>query len=253
MRCLPLRAVVVQVTRLRSVALFALVTVAPCFPAQAFATPTVSVHWGGCPFPTPDPTNRDAGTGPTETITVTVNGLSGPVRGAQVWLLFSSQGSLPDAWRYDPGGCEAGRLTMGPGIRIGSCPPLDGANPLEVSKFEYDPQTGNGRLVYARTYEGFVADPNVTYTLGRFTFDHSAPDPCSCLEVPLCIHIINATWVDGNIIEYSFAIAREYLNWNDPVNSVHCPFPHGDLATVGTCIPTPAASSSWGRVKVSYR
>ncbi len=221
--------------------------------AQVEAAPTLSVHWNSCPFPTSESTNRNAGTGPIETITVTVKGLSGPVRGAQVGLLFSSQGPLPDAWRYDDEGCEAHRITMGPGIAGDPCPPLDGTNPLQIGAFNYDPLTGKERLIFARIYEGFVADPNQMYTLGRFTFDHSAPDPCACLEAPVCIHVSLASWVDADLLEYSFVIDREFVNWNDPANSLGCPAYGGDLATVGACSPTPATSVTWGRVKASYR
>ena len=221
--------------------------------AHVAATPTVSVHWTECPFPANESFNRNAGTGPIETITVTVKGLSGPVRGAQVWLAFGAQGPLPDAWRYDDEGCEAHRLTMSPGVVGGSCPPLDGANPREITRFDYDPLTEKARLVFARAYDGFVADPSVTYTLGRFTFDHSAPDPCACLEAPVCIHMINASWVDADLVEYVFAVEREFLTWNDPANTTNCPSSGGDLLTMGACVPTPAASMTWGRVKASYR
>jgi len=220
---------------------------------SAAATPFVSVHWGSCPFPVHEAINRNQGTAPKDTITVTVKGLSGPVLGAQVFLSFGSPGGLPDAWRYDDAGCEAGRGTFENANNFDRCPRLLGANPRRVAQFQYDDLIKKARLVYAQAFDLFNADPNVEYMLGRFTFDHSAPDPCECLETPLCIHILSASYLDDSMVEHSFAVSQEYLNWNDPSNSTSCPFSGGDLLTTGTCGATPVRTGSWGSLKASYR
>jgi hypothetical protein len=227
------------------------------FAAPSDAAPTVSVHWGTCPFPANAPENRNAHTGPIETLSITVKGLSGTVRGAEIDLLFSDPYSpLPDAWRYDVDGCESGRLTYNAIPNSDPCPFLDNTNPLEVSQFGYDTTTMKARLVYARIYDTFIADPNQTYTLARFDFDHSAPDTCSCIERPICIHITKASYIDESINEYSFWLEREFVLWNDPANSTHCPDNGGELATRGdgTCSqPTAVSRRSWGSIKASYR
>ena len=221
---------------------------------SATATPTVALHWGSCPFPAGESTNRNQGVAPRDTITVTVKGLSGPVQGAQVFLFFTSQGGLADAWRYDDAGCEAGRARLENASASDPCPPLLGSNPRRITKFQYDELTQRGQLVFAQAFDVLNADPNVTYTLGRFTFDHSAPDPCGCLETPMCILLASASYVDGAMLEFQFAVSQQYLTWNDPANSSHCPFPGGDLGTVnGNCTPTPVAQRSWGSLKASYR
>ena len=223
------------------------------FATSAAATPFVSVHWGSCPFPASEPTNRNHGTASRDTITVTVKGLSGPVQGAQVWLMFSSPGGLADAWRYDDAGCEAGRATFENTSAGDPCPPLLGANPRRVVQFQYDELSRTGRLVYAQAFDVFNADPNVVYTLGRFAFDHSAPDPCGCLETPVCILITSAVFLDGEMTERSFATGQHFLNWNDPANSLICPYGGLELVTSGTCGPTPVQTGSWGSLKASYR
>jgi hypothetical protein len=231
---------------------FALLLVAD----SASAYPTVSVNWGSCPFSVGGLPNRDAHTGPIETISVTVKGLSGMIRGAQVRLTISAGSfDLPEAWRYDVDGCESGRLRFN-AIPVGdSCPFLDGTNPAEFATFEY--VSTRGRAIYARAYDAFVADPNQTYTLARFDFEHSAPDTCGCIERPLCIHITSASYLDGTATEISFASAQEFVLWNDPNNTIHCPSSGPLTATLGddSCDspPTPAITRSWGSVKATYR
>jgi len=222
------------------------------FAATAAATPFVSVHWGSCPFPAHESINRNQGTGPKDTITVTVKGLSGPVQAAQVILQFSSPGGLADAWRYDDAGCEAGRVTLENTSPGDPCPPLLGANLRRIVQFDYDDLSKKGRIVYAQAFDVINADPNVSYTIGRFVFDHSAPDPCGCLETPVCIFLANAVYLDGASNEIPFVISGQFLTWNDPANSNSCPF-GGDFLTTGTCGATPVRAGSWGSVKATYR
>jgi len=223
------------------------------FSSMAAAEPTISVHWGSCPFPAGERLNRDVGTASRDTITVTVKGLSGPVQAAQVYLHFRSPGGLPDAWRYDDAGCEAGRATFENASPTDPCLPLVGANLRRIVRFEYDELSKHGRIIYAQAFDGFSADPSVVYTLGRFTFDHSAPDPCQCLETPVCIDISVASYLDGEFLERNFALGQQYLTWNDLANSSHCPFGDGELMTTGACGATPVRSNSWGSVKALYR
>ena len=221
---------------------------------SASATPIVAVNWGSCPVPAGASTNRNVGEGPKETITVTVKGLSGPVLGAQVILTFASRGGLADAWRYDDAGCEAGRVSFENASANDPCPPLLGANPRRIAVFQYDELTQKGRLVFAQAFDVLNANPNITYTLGRFTFDHSAPDPCGCLETPVCIHVANATYLDGGTNEIPFAFAAEFLTWNDPTNSSNCPSSGPLEGTIsGNCVPTLVKPGSWGSLKASYR
>lgn len=221
---------------------------------SASASPSASVNWGSCPFPAGASTNRNMGSGPKETITVTAKGLSGPVQAGQVILRFAAPGGLPDAWRYDEAGCEAGRVSFENDAAADPCPPLVGANPRSIAKFEYDVLTQTGRLTYVQAFDVLNADPNVTYTIGRFTFDHSPPDPCGCLETPVCIAISYATYLDGAGNEIPYVIGQGYLTWNDPTNSSHCPNTGScDLCITGACVPTPVHPGTWGSLKASYR
>jgi hypothetical protein len=194
------------------------------------------------------------GVAPKDTITVTVKGLSGSVQAAEVRLHFRSPGGLADAWRYDDAGCEAGRASLENASAGEACPPLLGPNPQRIAYFQYDGASQMGRIVYAQGFNVLNADPNVTYTLGRFTFDHSAPDSCGCLEAPVCIDISYATYLDGAGNEIPFTPSHPYyLTWNDPLNTSRCPYAD-DFATInGNCGPTPTRPGSWGSLKASYR
>ena len=106
--------------------------------------------------------------------------------------------------------------------------------------------------MFAQAYDAFNADPTQVYTIARFEFDHSLPDPCACLETPVCIGLEFATYLDGAMAETNFALENGFLTWNDPTNSMHCP---AGVFAVGTgeCAPTPVHAGSWGSVKASYR
>lgn len=218
-------------------------------PAAA-AVPSVAIHWGTCPV---DPSiNRNATVGTIETITLTAKGLSGPVRGVQGKITLKSVNGLPPGWRFDAAGCEAGRLAIGPGSAGGSCPSLQNTNPQHVENVTFNPLTGIETIQFARTFDVINADPGQTYTLARFDFDHTLPDPCGCVDQPVCFGINAATYVDGSITEWNFAIENEFLTWNDPTNSIHCPDVPNSLGP-GNCAPTPTVGKSWGSIKSTYR
>jgi hypothetical protein len=256
----------------RRIALIALLLQAVAVPVQAF--PTTSIHWGSCPaFLGSD---RYDPTSTSETITVTGNGLSGTIRSVRFTILIWAGGSqVPDAWRFDPGGCEVGSFAIGqtPAGRL--CPPLRGTHASESSKVDYlaFPPGGwsDGREIvrYGVIFDPLVADPTTTYTIARLDIDHSnailggtrEAGSCNCLERPLCISLHDVVYEDGDRVEHTMYLYDEAIHWNDPTNSLLCPGgpdlcePACSWDQDTTCVasPTSATRASWGRVKAGYR
>lgn len=231
------------------------------------AYPVAGIHWGGCPLPQNDPTNRDFDGTTHQTISVTVRGLSGVVRGTGVSVSLKAQESgIADAWRFDEAGCNDGHLAFNHLAASDLCPLLTGPNEQNVNAVRYlaliDSPSGflfAAELFYDyRSFDAITADPDVTYTLARFDMDFGTT--CDCIERKMCIMLQNHFYVDGDGAEHPITLDREYLNWNDPVNSTACP---GAITCTPDCEPagvdttcagaTPVRAQSWGSVKASYR
>jgi hypothetical protein len=189
--------------------------------------------------------------------------------------MWAGGSAVPDAWRFDPAGCQGGRLTLAQPAPTGACLPLRGTHPTELSQVDYiafppGAWSGGKQIIrFLAQFDPMVADPTKTYTIARFVFDHSnsvlgstsAADACGCQERPLCISLAQAIYEDGDGVERSFSIASSSIHWNDPANSLICPYGpdlcdpdcgwYGDTTCVAT--PTAAERQTWGRVKASYR
>jgi hypothetical protein len=152
-----------------------------------------------------------------------------------------------------------------------SCPLLRGANVRHLDGFSYEVTSGKGGATYAAVFDPLVADPDKTYILAQFNFDHSnvfdgagtRADGCGCIDRPVCISIAKAVYFDVSSDEKYFWAEREYLTWNDPTNSLtHCPGvedclqscdPHYVDIGCGITPPTAARQSTWGSLKAAYR
>jgi hypothetical protein len=235
-------------------------------PVVSSANPRLSLSWDGCPGS--KQINRSRFDGTTANVVVTAQGFDSEVVGISVWIGVSAKGQgLPDAWRFDADGCNAGhaqtlQAAAGPG-----CPFLPGFNLAIPTEYKYETQGG---YYYAAQHDPSPLNAATSYTLAQFQFDMSAafaglgtkPDSCGCLDEPVCIHLFQASWVGTDGIERPFTIAQDYLNWEDPANSVACPY-GCELCPPGTppdppnhCVadtPTPAGSRTWGQVKAFYR
>jgi hypothetical protein len=238
------------------------------------AVPSASIRWGTCPafqgVHRYDPTSTG------ETITVTSTGLAGAIQNFRVTIWISAVGSqVPDAWRFDPGGCQDGRLALSQSASA-SCPALRGTRAVEFPRVDYLTYPPGGwvwareSIQYGVAFDPIVADPTKTYTLARLDIDHSdailgglrVAGNCNCLERPLCISLYQVAYEDGNGVEHQVPLDFEGIHWNDPFNFLSCPG-GPDLCAPAcvwgpdtTCVasnPTPAAWRSWGRVKAGYR
>lgn len=240
-----------------------------CFSvASAEAYPTVYMSWDGGPQGHPN-WNRTRAEGAVATVVVTATGITEPIRGVDVRIKVGSQyRGMPDAWRFEPGGCAEGGLQL-PEVAIdSSCPFLKGTNAQRFSKVVYN---SGEWFYYAIGYDAVVTSPGTRYTIAQFQFDLSKAfeglglkaDSCGCIEQPQGIAILYATYVTADGQEIPFTIGTSCLNWEDPANSVSCPFFGCDLCgpgepppPVNPCsgqVPTTATPRTWGSVKAGYR
>jgi hypothetical protein len=145
---------------------------------------------------------------------------------------------------------------------------LKGGNPLTYAYFAYDgPGHHSGRLVYVTQFNAVATNPNLTYTLAEFDFQHgntflgagTRPDSCGCTERPVCIKVQSITYFDETLRESYFNRGRNWLTWNDFGNSNICP--DGPDLCNPDCLPpdstcvatTPGHARSWGEIKAQYR
>jgi hypothetical protein len=229
----------------------------------AAAGPSITLSWDGYP----GPTDRSRHAGSIATVVVTAVGFERPVKGIDVRLRVTSGfGALPDAWQYDAAGCAAGGFSTPETAAGPALPLLTGANQIQLSRARYE--NGSGSFLYANVHDLTTVDPATRYTVGKFEFNHDAAfdgagtraDSCGCIEQPLCLQLTNATWVDDQGNELPFALSQWFLSWEDPNNTIHCPY-GCDLCSEepptppNPCLdaPTPTVSRSWGSLKGSYR
>jgi hypothetical protein len=203
-------------------------------------------------------------------VVATVTGFDHPVTGIQIRIKVGSQYSgVPDTWRFEPGGCASGDF-LTPEVPVGGgCPFLDGPHSIRFTDVQYS--NGSEWLLFANMHDPVSVLPGSRYTVAQFQFDFSSgfdglglrPDSCGCLEQPQGIFLASAAWMDGDGNERSIWVNQECLGWEDPANSVSCPFFGCDLCGPGEpppphnpCAdqqPTAAAWRSWGSIKASYR
>lgn len=234
----------------------------------AHSGPTITLSWDGGPGTHPQNRSRLAGTPATAVVTAT--GFDQPVRAIQVRIWVRSQlDGVPDSWRYEPGGCAEGGFHA-PEVAVdATCPFLTGPNPMRLTDVQYT--LGREQFVYVLFHDPVTTLPGTRYTIAQFQFDHSAdfdglglkPDSCGCLEQPQAVFLQFASWLDADGVERAFSVTDQCLAWEDPANSVDCPFfgcdlcepeppppPHNPCADQQ---PTAATQRTWGAVKALYR
>jgi hypothetical protein len=220
--------------------------------SNAFADGAVSINWDSCT----GPINKTIVAG-ANNLYESVLGQSLPHQAYQVQLGLYSPGGLRDAWRFDPAGCQGSSFItinhLAPAAVVKVCPTFQGtAQSVQVKDYSYDSLTGRARLALYNAYPPSNTTqivPTQRYFLGQIIFDHSfsvagATDPgntCGGLEVPVCIVVTSASWLDPAGAEFPWTVAQGYVTANDPTNSTQCPG------------PTAARATTWGNLKNQYR
>ena len=239
-------------TRIFTFFLFALAFAIPAS-AQSF-NPSVSLSWEQCD---PIVTNRDfAGRG-VYTIVVVGTHFEGAIQGGQGELIYKTSTGIYDAWRFENGGCNAGRLSVSGAEVAPGCPALAGKNPVAlVQGIYWPPYTGGWRPIpdasfvqFWFVYEPVEASPATQYTLAQLRFDHAwstagptvPGESCGNADQPLCIALVSYQSLDGDNVAHDVESVggNRYLTWNDATATGGCPL-------------TPAKATTWGQLKAAY-
>jgi hypothetical protein len=242
-----------------TLALAALIGIA-ARPATA-ADGTIDLSWNAC-----SPIVRNIST--TEpgqySIYASVHGIDQPHQGYEVALVYGDAQELaPDAWRFDPTGCQGStRVTiqggLAPATVAKACPAFTGllsyASVEDVRMFPpTDPAWGFGipeTNMRAELFLGYPpgvtsVDPNQRYFLARFLFDHTysvtgATEPgvnCGGFEQEMHFRLLRGNYVDtGTGERHEFARDLALGSWSLGFNNT-----------------TPARATTWGSLKNQYR
>ena len=151
-------------------------------------------------------------------------------------------GPIPDAWRFDDGGCQtSSQWLASTGAFSKACPALRAASGVtESSYYGIDPSSGHGRLVLSCQHAGYTASPVERYTLWTITLDHaySVVGPttsgvdCGGVELPLVFGLETDFWHADGVTTRAIGEERQ-ATWNG-----------GVVRTVPI---------TWGQVKALYR
>jgi len=254
---------------------------------SAAADPYVTISWdhGGSAG---QEVETKAYTGPGGyDVYVSLTGQSTPVAGFEIVLsIAGGQGVacdpnppvLPAAWHFDDAGCAAGHACFEGGTLVGPDAAAQ-AGRLFITDITYDPTTDRERVIFVEDdpIPFSTPDPARTYQLLHLHFDHTGT--CAGEADTANVGVLLAHWIDRQIggTEFAWNIADSYLlGWNAPSRPGICertpPISVLSLATpiapaavggsggpvtqsdIPMCTaPVPVESSSWGRVKATYR
>jgi hypothetical protein len=221
------------------------------------------LSWGTC-----DPQKQDSGLlGPQTSYTLieSVFGVSAQNVGTDSEIRITNLAEpggwvepVPDSWRFDDAGCQAGRLTWTNNPLSKVCPAFKGFNPSAFVHYFIIPD-GTALLRLTSSYDAFAPLPSSRYTLWQLTFDFSQasigptpPDHSTCGGLELCENIsfdfVQVLGSDGS--------ARPLIAC-DPAPSGVC----AEATFNGGCIilhrdcsgPVPTEAETWGKLKGLYR
>jgi hypothetical protein len=249
-------------------------------PAPATAVPRVDLSWDSC---SPIVTAKQAVPGTVSTLYCSVTGMDEPHMAYTVQLFAGTEfgdltPALPDAWRFDPLGCQAkyGRIEfIAPNTK--TCTPFSGPGPIpsaQIAVIQYFPDgtsndvfPGTMRVTCSLAYPNAIQtpDPARRYQLARIVFDHASsavgagtPEaPCGGLEQPLCFALWSYVGTHGGFPFWWYT----NLSYVTP-EGITKPMGLGQgYATYGldasgpwNCFNSvPARSSTWGELKARYR
>jgi hypothetical protein len=175
----------------------------------------------------------------TYNFVVSIIGADAPLIGTS--MLIDIYPGVPDAWRFDAGGCQGpDYVAFSSSSFSKTCPTLRGTNPLPVPFYGYDPGTQRANIALFNSHDTFDPTPAQRYSIWVVSFDHqySVPGPgvpgstCGGKEVPLALELKNIAYnrADGNV--------------DRPQGDTYCTWNQGPVAT---------EKSTMGRVKAQYR
>jgi hypothetical protein len=187
-------------------------------------------------------------------------GVSAPNIGtdSQIRLRFQQFTLIPDAWRFDAGGCQGpGQMSVSKSAL--GCPAM-GASPQLTSQFLID--VDDSILLHASvSYDEFTPSSTTRYSVVQFAFDHTfssagptPPDQSTCGGADRSAQVsfdsadlilVSGQKVDLEPCDIQVCCYCGYLTWNDGV--IQPDGPGGCPVAVATLPAT------WGRLKGMYR
>jgi hypothetical protein len=206
----------------------------------------------------------------------TLAGQDEPLSALQVWLVVDTQcGSglaLPDAWHFEDGGCQSGQACFVAGSFLSLVPPPQRPQYDWIADWSHDPLSDQSRVVVAEAYRAFVVPPGAAVPVVRWRLDMR--EACSGGDIPVILRISRASYLNAQGFEIPYSLPGESVGWNQP-SLVHICDPlarkgavagadtfaallsgnfgheHGSVPRCDLAVP--AAATSWGRLKSSYR
>ena len=218
----------------------------------AHAAGIIDLSWNAC---SPIVVDRSMSADGANHLYVSVLGQDEAHRGYQWFVVIhDASGSVPDAWRFDDGGCQPpGRVAiehLWPDMTQ-SCPAFQGGLASTQTRGYQSVALGVPGLpmvaFLTNSYpEGQSSvDPAKRYALGRIVFDHSSsvpgaattPGTCGGLDEPMCLALEPTLtgWVDMDGTSRAWTIGN------------------GAVTVRGGCEPVPVAPTTWGTIKAQYR
>lgn len=224
---------------------------------------TIAMSWTGCNVPVvTDLTVADGST--NAKLFCYVTGMSDPTKSYQLQLLYGDANkTVPDAWRFDPVGCQGSSFViinhLAPSSVVKTCATFQGpVASVQVKDVGFSPvanpyPTTLMRISLADLYgdtpnapsagtKYFVMDTEFDETFG--TAAPTAGSNCGGLGAKLCFNLNSATYIiaDGSDAELPFV----FHGGAD-----------GDWATAngggtGGCQNTPVVAKTWGSIKSQY-
>lgn len=237
--------------------IFAAFAILAATATASFAT-TIDVTWTSCT----GATNINTTGGGALDAYVSCIGQNQAAQSYEVWAYGGAPGGTPDAWRFDPSGCEGSAFFtlnhLATAAVIKTCPSFQDPTlaSLQIKDYAYDGTTGKVRIVLANAYPNngagnpLATDPTKRYFLANWHFDMTfavvgPSDPnagtCGGVGVPFCWALTRTNWLDTANNEVPFVHGKDYVTVNDVNNAQNCP------------APVPAQPRTWGSIKGQYR
>jgi hypothetical protein len=224
-------------------------------PGAARASGCARLSWGTC-----DPwvENKVFGGPGTFLLVYSISGSGDGNVGtdSQVRIRHLSNGAnvaVPDAWRFDDAGCQAGQVTFS-NTGFSGCPMYRGNNPLSITQYAHE-SDGSASIRLAITYDNFTPSADTRYTAWRINFQHtysnagpSPSDHSTCGGADECANF-----------SLDFAEVLALTGQTIPLSACDSDAssgaPMGTIATwnSGCATSGPPEASTWGKVKGTYR
>jgi hypothetical protein len=188
-------------------------------------------------------------------------GVNTPNVGSDTKILINfGQPPVPDAWRFDAGGCQGpGQLSLSNSAAGPICPGM-GVNPIPTAQFSVNPD-GTESLHLSVSYDEFAPGASTRYTIWQIQFDHvfsspgpTPPDQSTCggaeLNAQLSFDFVDVLTASGQRIDLPGCDALaprfycSYLTWNGGIIYYDQP---------DDCLPVSAQATTWGKLKGMYR